>query len=271
MRLEFKSYYLDYPLIKGRIFDVFEPEEYLKDTAIFWVHGGGWRAGSRDFHEIMQALCDRGYIVASTDYRLYAKDAFEQLKDIREAYDRFVSILKEKGRPLKIAVYGVSAGAHLASLLLCAEPGQCGEKLSLENEWVKPCKGMLQATPYDFMPWDNMMPSMWDTMQGIAGAAYDKDPERFERLSLRNYINESNPPLFFMEAEYENLFPSHLTLELAKRQREYGLKTHWKVFKGVEHGFFYELKRPSQLEALEDLCKFVDGELETEFGNEYEK
>ena len=82
MRHVFKSYYLDCPLVKGRIFDVFEPEEITKDVAVFWIHGGGWRGGGRDFHEIMQELSDRGYIVASTDYRLYAKDAFEQLKDV---------------------------------------------------------------------------------------------------------------------------------------------------------------------------------------------
>lgn len=269
MKHEFKSYYLDYPLVKGRIFDLFEPEEITKDVAVFWVHGGGWRGGSREFHEIMQELNERGYLVASTDYRLDAKDAFVQLKDVREAYDRFVTILKEMGRPLNIAVYGVSAGAHLASLLLCAEPGECGEELELENQWVKPCMGLLQATPYDFLPWDNIQPSMWGIMQGIAGASYEDDPERFERLSLRNYINKNNPPLFFMEAEYESLFPSHLTLKLAKQHREMGIETHWKQFKGVEHGFFYELVRPSQKEAFEDFCKFLEGELETDFGNEY--
>lgn len=265
MKHVFQSYYLDYPLVKGRIFDVFEPEVPTKDIAVFWVHGGGWRSGSRDFHEIMEALNERGYIVASTDYRLYAKDAFEQLRDIREAYDRFVSLLKEKGRPLNIAVYGVSAGAHLASLLLCAQPGQCGEVCTLENEWVKPCKGLLQSTPCDFLPWDNMMPQMWSTMQGIAGAPYSEDPERYQRLSLKNYIHKDNPPLFFMEAELENMFPSDLTLKLAREHRALGIPSQWKVFRRVEHGFFYELKRPSQLEAFEDFCRFLDGNLETEF------
>ncbi len=269
MKHVFKSYYLDYPLVKGRIFDVFEPEEITKDVAVFWVHGGGWRAGSREFHTIMEALNERGYIVASTDYRLDAKDAFEQLKDIREAYDRFVSILKEMGRPLNIAVYGVSAGAHLASLLLCAEPGECGEELNLENEWVKPCMGLLQATPCDFLPWDNIQPGMWNAMQSIAGVPYDKEPEIYERLSLKNYINKNNPKLFFMEAEMENYFSSEHTLKIAKEHRSMGIETHWKVFKGVEHGFFYELVRPSQKEAFEDFCKFLDGELETEFGKEY--
>ena len=263
MKHKFYSYYLDSPLVRGRVFDVFEPEEFTKDVAVFWVHGGGWRTGSRDFHEIMEKLSQRGYIVASTDYRLDAKDAFQQLSDIRASYDKFITILKEMGRPLNVAVYGVSAGAHLASLLLCAQPGQCGEENNLENEWVKPVMGLLQATPYDFLHWDNMQPSMWATMQGIAGAPYEEDPERYERLSLKNYINRENPPLFFMEAELENLFPSELTLKIARQHRAMGIKTHWKVFHGVEHGFFHALNRPSQWAALEDFCLFLDGKLET--------
>ena len=67
MKHVFKSYYLDYPLVKGRIFDVFEPEEITKDVAVFWVHGGGWRGGDRVFHTIMEALNERGYLVASTE------------------------------------------------------------------------------------------------------------------------------------------------------------------------------------------------------------
>ena len=91
MEYSIKTYYNDYPLVVGRVFDVFEPKNITQDTAIFIVHGGGWRADSRQkFHKIMEALSLRGYIVASTDYRLYAKDAFEQLSDIRASYDKFV-------------------------------------------------------------------------------------------------------------------------------------------------------------------------------------
>jgi len=264
LRHVFHTYYLDCPLRTGRVFDVFEPETVTKDVAVFIVHGGGWRSGSRAaFHKIMEALNQRGYIVASTDYRLDAKDAFEQLSDIRASYDGFVTLLKEKGRPMKIAVYGESAGAHLASLLLCALPGECGEKNMLANEWVRPTAGLLQATPCDFLPWEGMIPAFWATMQNIAGVSYEQDPDRYGRLSLKNYIRSSNPPLFFLEAELEHLFPPEHTLELVKQHRSLGIKSHWKVYEKVEHGFFYELKRKRQLEAFEDICLFLDGKLET--------
>ncbi len=264
MKYTFSSYYLDCPMIKGRVFDVFEPEQITKDVALFIVHGGGWRGGTRaSFHEIMEELNNRGFLVASTDYRLYAKDAFQQLSDIRDAYNRFVQLLKEKNRPLKIAVYGESAGAHLASLLLCADPGACGEEYDTSVEWVKPTMGLLQATPVDFLPWEGMMPQTWGMLQNIAGAPYDQDPERYERLSLKNYISAENPPIFFMEAELEHLFMSEHTLAVVKQHREMGIPSHWKVYEKVEHGFFYELKRKRQLEAMEDICLYMDGKLQT--------
>ena len=260
----FQSYYLDRPLVKDRVFDVFEPEKITKDTAVFFVHGGGWHGGSRSYcHEFMQEINNRGWLAASTDYRLSGVTAFDQLQDIREAYDRFVSLLKRKQRPLKIAVYGESAGAHLASLLLYAEPGECGEKCLLENDWVKPHQAILHATPYDFLHWEGMMPQFWNTMQGIAGKPYDQDPERYERLSLKNYVRKNNPQTFFIEAGLEHLFPSEYTRKIAEEHRAMGIESHWKVYPRVEHGFFYELKRQAQLEAFEDFCLFLDGKLKT--------
>lgn len=262
MDYELKTYYLDKPLVIGRVFDVFIPSEIKKDIAIFIVHGGGWRAGSRQcFHSIMEEFCNRGYMVATTDYRLYAKDAFEQVADIRETYDAFVSLLKEKNLPLKIAVYGESAGAHLVSLLSCANPGEIGEKCNLKNEWVKPYCVMLQSTPVDFLPFESMMPSMRRSMQSIAGAPYEQEPERYQRLSLINYIREDNPQIFFMEAQYENLFYSHHTKAVCDKHNTMGIESKWKVYEGAEHGFFFELERKVQKEAFEDICAYLEGNL----------
>jgi len=265
MNIKFTSYYLDSPLVYGRVFDVFEPEEITKDVAVFLIHGGGWREGSRtEYHKLMEEFCNRGYIVASTDYRLDAPDAFTQLKDIREAYDRFVSILKEKNRPLKIATHGSSAGAHLCSLITLALPGECGDVCELKNEWVRPYKCALQATPVDFLPWEAMMPITWGMFTSIAGVSYDDNPDVYQRLSMRNYINDNNTPIFFQEAEFEHMFPSELTLEIAKKHRAMDIASHWKVYEKMEHGFIFALERKAQKEAFDDMCLFFEDKLETD-------
>lgn len=261
MKYRFDSYYLDSPIVKGRIFDLFLPEGEPKDIAVFIVHGGGWRAGSRaSFHFMMERLADGGYAAASADYRLDAPDAFVQLSDLREAYAAFVRLLKEKGVKPRIVVYGESAGAHLASLLSYTSPGECGEKCALSDEWVPPVRVILQAAPVDFCPYEAMMDSTRAMMESAAGAPYEKDPERYERLSLKNYIRESNPPTFFMEAELEHLFSSENTYAVYQRHLEFGILSQYKVYPGMEHGFLYALTRSAQREALSDIFKFLEGE-----------
>lgn len=68
-----------------------------------------------------------------------------------------------------------------------------------------------------------------------------------------------------MEAELENAFLPEHTLKIAKKHREYGINTQWKMYSKVEHGFFSQLTRPVQLEAFEDFCDFADGLLNTQF------
>ena len=254
----FHSFYLDKPLIPGRSYDIIEPAEVTCDTALFIVHGGGWRAGSKvSFHKLMESFAQRGVICASTDYRLRAKDAFEQLADIRCAYEHFVEFLWKKGHSLKVAVHGSSAGAHLASLLLCADVGECGEAFVPEHPWVPPVKGILQATPAQFTPWEDIFPHIWTSMQDIAGAPYEKEGGRYERLSLKNYIRKGNPVLFYAEAQNEHMFPYEYNAKIVETHNNLGIASFAKVYKNTEHGFFYELTRPQQKEFFEDILLFL--------------
>ena len=262
---KFSSYYLDDNIVCGRVFDVFEPEKVTRQTALFFVHGGGWTGGKREhYHQIMQAYCRAGFICCSTDYRLLPigapgkMTAVDQLKDVREAYDAFVSILKEKGLPLQIAVKGSSAGAHLASLLVCAAPGECQEDCTLVNEWVKPFCGLLQATPASFEPWDETYPAMWGMLERAAGGRYEDVPEKYRNLSLCRYIREDNPPLFFIEAGNEGLFPGYYNAELLKKHQQWGIASELKYYRFAEHGFFYDVTRPCQQEAFRDVITFIE-------------
>lgn len=271
MGRKFCSYYLDSPIVTGRCFDVFEPEKITRDTAVFFIHGGGWIAGSRTtYHKIMQFLNARGWLCASTDYRLASTvryrsgdgiTAIDQLKDIREAYDKFVSILKERALPLKIAVFGSSAGAHLTSLLATADPGECGEKVELVNPWVKPVKAILQATPTGMEPWEDIFPQGWEMMQGNAcGWRYEENPEIFRKLSMTTYLRSDNPPCFFIEAGNEHIFPPQRNLEVVDKQRQMGIASFWKLYPSAEHGFVYDVKTRIQQEALSDMMRFLNDE-----------
>ena len=257
MAFQLKTHYLDRPIQLQRIYDIYVPEEIRHDTAIFFIHGGGWKAGSRlNYLPILEELTNRGYLVASTDYRLNVS-VFEQLKDCREAYMHFVRELRKMGRPVKIAVYGGSAGAHLSSLLLAAKPGEVGE--DYEGEWVVPECGLLQSLPRTFEPWEDIIPYLWKDMQFAVRTPYDEAPELYKKVSFDQYLRPGMPRIFLMEAEWEEMFFYPTKFALAREIAALGNRVCVKLYKNLEHGFFFNLEREHQRIALEDFLTFIEG------------
>lgn len=98
-------------------------------------------------------------------------------------------------------------------------------------------------------------------MQRIAGVSYEEAPDVYEKLSLKNYVRCNNPPIFFMEAEREHVFPSKHTKKVVEMHNEMGIDSKWKMYEGVEHGFFFALDRIAQKEAFSDLIDFLNDRL----------
>lgn len=256
--------YLDNPIVPGRALDILLPDAVTQPHALFFVHGGGWRAGSRsNYHVISRAYNREGFICASTDYRLSLPEVniFDQLTDIRHSYALFTQFLKKQGLQAKVVVHGTSAGAHVAALLALAKPGQCGEAVTFRDmtieDWVPPAAAALQATPVLFEPWEDIFPRAWEDMQLAAGARYEKDPERFRRLAPMNYISRESCPVFFMEAECEEMFPLRYIKQFIAKMHSLGRRAEYKIYTNAEHGFFYDLTRRQQKEAFADLLAFA--------------
>lgn len=84
---------------------------------LVYVHGGAWRAGSREDVPVLD-LVNHGFAIASVDYRLSTQALFPaQIHDIKAA----IRFLRAKADELRIdasriAIIGSSAGGHLAAL-----------------------------------------------------------------------------------------------------------------------------------------------------------
>jgi len=92
---------------------------------VVFVHGGGWRNGQKrgtseftDFPGVLAFLAKSGYVVASLEYRLSGEEPFPgAVKDVKAAI-RFLraNAVKFGIDKNKVALWGASAGANLASL-----------------------------------------------------------------------------------------------------------------------------------------------------------
>jgi acetyl esterase/lipase len=87
---------------------------------LVWIHGGGWQSGSHNQTPLMAlALRDAGMTVASIGYRLSDQAIFPaQLHDCKGAIRYLRANAATYGiDPDRIAVWGSSAGGHLAALV----------------------------------------------------------------------------------------------------------------------------------------------------------
>lgn len=106
--------------IGKRQLDVAYAENEVRPLVVF-VHGGGWRRGSRlAGRQLQDTLLSAGFTVASVDYRLWPSvDVQESAADVARA----VRYLHDNaGRfnldPDRTALIGHSAGAHIVALVI---------------------------------------------------------------------------------------------------------------------------------------------------------
>lgn len=88
--------------------------------AILCIHGGGFRAGTRDgYNGLCVKLAQRGFVAATVTYRLAPKYRFPAaVHDVKAAVRWLRAHRVEYGiDPAKVGVTGDSAGGHLAQFL----------------------------------------------------------------------------------------------------------------------------------------------------------
>jgi acetyl esterase/lipase len=88
--------------------------------AVLCIHGGGFRAGTRDSYDgLCIKLAQRGYVAATITYRLAPKYKFPAAVQDSKAAVRWLraNAAAFKINPDKIGVTGGSAGGHLAQFL----------------------------------------------------------------------------------------------------------------------------------------------------------
>jgi acetyl esterase/lipase len=92
---------------------------------VVFLHGGGWTHGNprtgaafEDFASILAALAQRGYAVASIEYRLSREAAYPaQSEDLAAALAFLRGNAVRLGiDPTKVALWGMSGGAYLAAM-----------------------------------------------------------------------------------------------------------------------------------------------------------
>lgn len=101
----------------GRAMDLYLPDGPGPHPTVVWVHGGSWVRGDREDRTALHRwLAERGWAVASIDYRLPPPEPVgrDQQRDVACAVDRIRAGLDGRLDPSRLVLAGQSAGATLA-------------------------------------------------------------------------------------------------------------------------------------------------------------
>ena len=99
--------------------DVYAPLNANGLPVLFFIHGGGWKNGTRKYVQSKpEFFLNKGYVFVSIDYRMLPQaEVAVQAQDVEAAFAYVrANIGKYGGDPDRIAVMGHSAGCHLAAL-----------------------------------------------------------------------------------------------------------------------------------------------------------
>jgi acetyl esterase/lipase len=205
--------YLDlaYTTVPRRLaLDLYTPAGTAPFPVVVWIHGGSWVSGDRAIfpgHPALR-LRDRGYAVATIDYRLVPEGFFPaQSHDCKAAVRWLRGNADRYGLDRnRIAAWGASAGGHLAALLgtsggiaTLEDPSQGNAN---ESSRVQAVVDWFGPTDYKLVDADQQL-----TAALLLGCPIAVCPEKAALASPVSHVDGSDPPFLIQHGTADRVVP----------------------------------------------------------------
>lgn len=223
----------------------YRPQSKQPLPLVIWIHGGGWRSGSKQNPRHALTLLDHGFAVASVEYRLSGEAIFPAaIEDCKAA----ISFLRQNAAAFRVdsrrfGAWGSSAGGHLVALL-----GTTNDVDDFNTHAVcRRASPSVQAVCNWFGPTDflrmNDFPGKIDHDDAkspeslFIGGPIQQHKPQVARANPIRFVSTGDPPMLLMHGESDQLVPYNqselLHAELVKQRVD---STLYRV-KGGDHGF----------------------------------
>jgi acetyl esterase/lipase len=243
------SFDIPYAALPGLTLDIYVPPARpapvpMPKPIIVFVHGGSWKNGDSrhnpafaDFPRALAGLAAQGYVVASVNYRLSPQVHFPAaLQDVKAAIRWLRGHAGDYGGDMtRVAVWGASAGGHLAAMAgtTCGvmqfepegaiprdAPSDCAEAVI---DWFGPTD--LAAVP-----------------PGDAGNYLDCEPAAcapgvVRQASPLSYIAVTTPPFLIQQGATDTEVAPTQSQALYDALRKKGVPAEIEIYPDVGHGF----------------------------------
>lgn len=177
--------------------DLWVPAGAKSAPLVMFVHGGGWKRGSKDSarsQTLPAHLTAQGYAFASIDYRLVpAATVEQQAADVAAALAHLLRQADSLGIDRsRVVITGHSAGAHLVALVGTDERYLRAAGLSFADiDGVMPNDGAAYDVPTQMAQARRFMGRTYEQ-------AFGTDPERQQALSPTFHAAAPNAPAFLL-------------------------------------------------------------------------
>jgi acetyl esterase/lipase len=229
---------------------------------LIFIHGGNWVSGDSrhdtpfgDFPGLLASIAARGYVVASVNYRLAGEARFPAaVLDVKTAI-RFLRIHATDYNldSTRFAVWGVSAGGHLASMVAVScgvsalePPGAAGDKppsdcVQAAIDWC----GLIDLETI-YTDFDKPVP---DT--SVEGAFLGCEPalcptEVAHNASPLTYVSAMSPPFLIQHGDADTTVSVKQSQALYDALKAQGVPAELVIYPGAAH----MLARPGQTGSL---------------------
>lgn len=209
--------------------------------AIVCIHGGGFRAGTRQGYDpLIRRLAERGYAAVTISYRLAPQHPFPAaVHDVKAA----VRWLKANAArysvdPARIGVTGGSAGGHLAQFLgvtagIPEFEGQTGQEA--ESSRVS-CVVNFYG-PSDFTQSYGKSVDAAEVLPLFLGGNLEQARERHIRASPLYWVTPNAAPTLLVHGTKDNYVAYEQALWLLDRLKAAGVEAELLTLEGAGHGF----------------------------------
>ncbi|MFV3128953.1 alpha/beta fold hydrolase [Niveispirillum sp. KHB5.9] len=259
---------------------------------IVYIHGGGWMGGGprrsaafQDWPKVLAGIAAKGYVVASVGYRFSAEAPFPAaVKDVKSA----VRWLRANGArygvdPGRFAVWGQSAGGHLAALVgaSCGDPAFADdapaparpatvETVPIGAGGADQASDCVQAVVswfgiYDFASMPSYLKqdaATTDPLRMFLGCnAGGCDADRTRQASPIAHVDAKDPPFLLLHGRDDNVVPVAQQDRFASALSASKVSVKTRVFEGANHSWIAqapERTREVSRQALTDTIDFIE-------------
>ncbi|WP_372776077.1 prolyl oligopeptidase family serine peptidase [Mangrovibacterium sp.] len=209
--------------------DLYYPDSVLsgKYPLVIYTHGGGWVTGSKkgatvgNMAKVVNSLTQKGFCVASVEYRLWSKDGNVSMRDCVIDSKDAIRYLSKNDSSLfvdseRVFAFGDSAGGQIAQMLLLTSPESLSGADELAGYSYKMIAGVSWYGPCDFEKTELFNPDGRENFKdrfGLRILKPDTDPKDksalYREMSPINYLRKNSPPLLMIQGDKDTTIPIH--------------------------------------------------------------